>query len=313
MMTSCRIVFMGTPEFAVPTLEALHESDYHVLAVVTQPDRPKGRGRRLVPPPVKEVAKALDYPVLQPPRIKEPGFVEEMIALDPDFLIVVAYGRLLPGSFLALPRQGAINIHASLLPKYRGPAPIQWAVINGEKETGVTTMWMDEGLDTGDILLSRTVPIHPDDTAGTLQKRLAPVGALVLIDTLAQLEAGTLSGTPQSTADATYAPLLKKKDGQIDWSREARSLEAFVRGMNPWPGAFTLLSGKRLKVFLARDVGGSVREEPGTVMEGFPGDLVVATGRGKLALEEVQLESGKRLSAEEFLRGCRVSPHTKLG
>ena len=304
---------MGTPEFSVPTLKALHDSPYEVLAVVTQPDRPKGRGRRLVPPPVKEVADACGYPVLQPAGIKEAHFIEKIIELDPDMFVVVAYGRILPGSFLSLPRVGAINIHASLLPKYRGPAPIQWAIINGEDETGVTTMWMDEGLDTGDVLMSRKVPIRADDTSGTLHRRLADVGADVLIETLKRLEAGTLVGKPQDKAEATYAPLLKKKDGSIDWTKDAKSLEAFVRGMNPWPGAFTVLSGKRLKVFSAKDLEGSAKEEPGTVVEGFPGDLVVATGKGRLALKEVQLESAKRLPAEDFLRGCPLSPGTRLG
>jgi methionyl-tRNA formyltransferase len=312
-MTNYRIIFMGTPEFSVPTLKALHESQHDILAVVTQPDRPKGRGRRLVPPPAKAVAGSLGYPVHQPSRIKEHGFIETIVALDPDLFVVVAYGHILPGSFLSIPRLGAINIHASLLPKYRGPAPVQWAIINREEETGVTTMWMDEGMDTGDILLRRKVAIKPDDTCGSLLRRLGELGAEVLIETLAQLESGTLRGTPQDKTLATYAPLLKKQDGYIDWTRDAKSLEAFVRGMNPWPGAFTLLSGRRLKVFLAKALEGSGKEPPGTVLEGFPGDFVVATGRGRLALTEVQLESARRLSAEDFLRGCLVAPGARLG
>lgn len=312
-MSDYRIIFVGTPDFSVPTLHALHENRYNVLAVITQPDRPKGRGRRLVPPPVKEVANRLGYPVLQPHGIKEPRFIEKIIALDPDLFVVVAYGRILPGSFLALPRLGAINIHASLLPKYRGPAPIQWAIINREPETGVTTMWMDEGMDTGDILLSAKVAIRPDDTSGSLHRRLSEVGADLLIETLAKLKSENLLGTPQDKSGATYAPLLKKKDGHIDWSKDARSLEAFVRGMTPWPGAFTFLSGKRLKVLKATDLQGGAKEQPGTVLEGFPGDFNVATGRGILALQEVQLESAKRLPAKDFLRGCPVPPGTRLG
>jgi methionyl-tRNA formyltransferase len=312
-MNNYRIIFMGTPDFAVPALRALHESRYDILAVVTQPDRPKGRGRRMIPPAVKEVATEMGYPVLQPSKVKEPRFVEKVIAIDPDFFIVVAYGRLLPGSFLSIPRLGAINIHASLLPQYRGPAPIQWAIINGEEETGVTTIWMDEGLDTGDVLLSATVPIQPEDTTGSLSRRLAEKGGQLLIDTLAKIESEGLAGKAQDKSRATYAPLLKKEDGRIDWSKDAKSLDAFVRGMNPWPGAFTFLSGKRLKILKAKALENPAREVPGTVLEGFPDDLSIATGRGSLALLEVQLESAKRLSVRDFLRGFPVSPGTRLG
>ena len=312
-MSNYRIIFMGTADFSVPTLKTLHEHQYDVLAVVTQPDRPKGRGRRLVPPLVKEVAGKLGYTVLQPHKIKEPWFVEKIIALDPDIFVVVAYGRILPGSFLSIPRIGAINIHASLLPKYRGPAPIQWAIINREEETGVTTMWMDEGMDTGDILMSSKVPIRHDDTSGSLHRRLAEVGAHILIETLNKLQSGNLIGKPQDKLRATYAPLLKKEDGRIDWSRDAKSLEAFIRGMNPWPGAFTILFGKRLKILKAKDLEKRTKEKPGTVLEGFPGEFNVATDRGTLALKEVQLESAKRLQVKDFLRGCAVPAGTLLG
>jgi methionyl-tRNA formyltransferase len=308
-----RIIFMGTPEFAVPALKALHDNHHHVLAVATQPDRPKGRGRRIVAPPVKEVAMGYGYPVLQPAKVKEAWFLEKIIALNPDVFVVVAYGHILPESVLAIPRLGAINIHASLLPAYRGPAPIQWAIINGDQETGVTTMWMDEGMDTGDILLAAKVPIGPEDTAQTLHNRLAQVGAQRLIDTLNQLASGHLVGTPQDQSKATYAPFLKKEDGRIDWSKEAKSLDAFVRGMSPWPGAFTFHMGRRLKIFKAKYLRKGTGEKSGTVLPGFPGDLNVATGRGILALKEVQLESGKRLGIEEFLRGCPVPPGTILG
>lgn len=312
-MSSYGIVFLGTPDFSVPALKALHESQYEVLAVVTQPDRPKGRGRRLVPPPVKDVAGTLGYPVLQPFRIKDSWFIEEIIALDPDIFVVVAYGRILPGSFLSIPHIGAINIHPSLLPRYRGPAPVQWAIINGDQETGVSTMWMDEGMDTGDILLNAKVAIMPDDTSGSLHRRLAEVGAQLLIETLTKLKSGNLVGKPQDKSGATYAPLLKKEDGRIDWTRDAKSLDALVRGMNPWPGAFTFLSGKRLKVLKAKDLQKLTKEKPGTVLEGFPGEFNVATDRGILALKEVQLESAKRLPVRNFLRGCPVPAGTVLG
>ncbi len=312
-MSNYRIIFMGTPDFAVPALRRLHEEQHDILSVVTQPDRPKGRGRRLIPPPVKEVATAMGYPVLQPSKVNEPWFVERIIAMDPELFVVVAYGRLLPGSFLSIPHLGAINIHASLLPKYRGPAPIQWAIINGEDETGVTTIWMDEGLDTGDILLNARVPIRPEDTTGSLGQRLAEEGGQLLIETLAMLKSDDLAGKAQDKSRATYAPLLKKEDGRIDWSKDAKFLDSFVRGMNPWPGAFTFLSGKRLKVLKAKAVQNPTRENPGTVLEGFPDDLNVATGQGTLALHEVQLESAKRLPIKDFLRGFSVSPGTLLG
>jgi methionyl-tRNA formyltransferase len=304
---------MGTPEFATPTLKALHDSQHDVIAVVTKPDRPKGRGRRMVACPVKKLAGTLRYPVLQPTSVKEPGFVEKIIALDPDLFVVIAYGRILPGSVLAIPRLGAINIHGSVLPKYRGSAPIQWAIINGEHETGVTTMWMDEGMDTGEILLTSTVEIGPEDTFETLHHRLAEAGAQLLIETLSELKSGRLKGTPQDNSAATYAPFLRKEDGRIDWSKDAKSLDAFIRGINPWPGAFTFLFGKRLKILKAKAVHKASSEKPGTVLKGFPGELNVAAGSGMLMLKEVQLESGKRLAVEDFLRGCPVAPGIILG
>jgi len=308
-----RIIFMGTPEFAVPTLDTLHENGYEVVAVVTNPDRPKGRGRQVVASPVKTAAIAFGYPVLQPARVKESWFVEKLKGLAPDWLIVVAYGQILTGAILAIPRLGSINIHASLLPKYRGPAPIQWTIINGDDQTGVTTMWMDEGMDTGDLLLSARVLIGPEETAQTLHDRLAKEGARLLCDTLEQLVSGRLLSTPQDHSEATYAPLLKKEDGRIDWTKGASALDAFVRGMTPWPGAFTFLAGKRLRIFRARVVERETSQEPGTVLEGFPGDLEVATGREVLSLLEVQLESGKRLAVADFMRGCPVPAGTALG
>ena len=312
-MSPYRIIFMGTPEFAVPTLQTLHDNHHHVLAVVTQPDRPKGRGRVMVAPPIKDVATGYGYHVLQPAKMKEAWVRGEFMALKPDLFVVVAYGHILPASVLAIPRLGAINIHASVLPLYRGPAPIQRAIINGDEDTGVTTMWMDEGMDTGDILLTAKVPIGPEDTAQTLHDRLARVGAQCLIDTLHQLASGDLVATPQDHAKATVAPFLKKEDGRIDWSKEAKALDAFVRGMTPWPGAFTFLLGKRLKILKAKHRLRKAEQEPGTVLPGFAGELNVATGHGILVLKEVQLESGKRLEIKAFLRGCPVPPGTVLG
>lgn len=308
-----RIVFMGTPAFAVPTLEALHTHGYRVVAVVTNPDRPKGRGKRMEPPPVKKAAQVFGHRVLQPADAREPALVETLTALSPDVLVVVAYGQILTKAILDIPRLGTINVHASLLPRYRGAAPIQWAIINGEDETGVTTMWMDEGMDTGDILLSARTLIQPEDTAASLHDRLADQGASLLIDTLKRLEAGTLQPTSQDHAKATYAPMLKKQDGRIDWNRSAVALDAFVRGMYPWPGAFTVLDGKRLAVFRAKALHKKTDRVPGTVLEAFPGDLDVATGDGVLSLKEVQLESGKRLGAADFLRGHPVRAGVVLG
>ena len=307
-----RIVFMGTPEFAVPALQALHESEYPVVAVVTNPDRPRGRGRKMVSSPVKQAANRWGYDVLQPRSGKDPWLRERLETLRPDLLVVVAYGQILPSSVLKIPRVGAINIHASLLPKYRGPAPIQWAIINGDRQAGVTTMWMAEGMDTGDILLQDQVTIDPQETSGSLHRKLAEKGAKLVIETLHRLASGDLSATPQDESQVTYAPILKKEDGHIDWSRPAEAIEHLVRGINPWPGAFTFLFGKRLKVFSAEARKRQVPERPGTVLEGFPGDLEVSAGEGVLLLKEVQFESGKRLSADAFVRGCPVPPGTTL-
>jgi len=312
-MDSYRIVFMGTPDFSVPTLKALHTSKHELIAAVTNPDRPKGRGRSLIASPVKETSMAMGHLVLQPKRVKEESFVEKLASLEPDLFVVVAFGQILSTAVLSIPRLGAINIHASLLPKYRGPAPIQWAVINGENTTGVTTMWMDEGMDTGDVLLKKAIPIEPTDTADSIHDSLAQEGADLLMATLSELAAGTLSRTPQDHSRATIAPMLKKKDGLIDWSKDARALDCFVRGMHPWPGAFTFFGGKRLKILAAEAVERAAQEKPGTVLDGFIGDVDVATGAGVLRLKKVHLESGKCLPIKEFLMGYQVPPGTCLG
>lgn len=306
------IIFMGTPDFAVPALKALNKSGHDVALVVTQPDRPKGRGRKVVPPPVKEVAIRLGYDVLQPASIKTDEFADRMERFKPDLFVVVAFGHILPETLLALPRIGAINIHASLLPKYRGPAPIQWAIINGERETGVTTMFMDKGLDTGDILLSAKTEITPDDTSATLHDRLAVLGADLLVRTLNGFETKDIKPVPQDHTKATYAPLLKKKDGHIDWEKPAKTLETFIRGMTPWPGAFTFHGNKRLKIFKADPVLMDVAEAPGTVIQSFPDELRVATGKGALSIKEIQGASGKRLIIKDFLRGYKLPPGTVL-
>ncbi|MDM8549780.1 methionyl-tRNA formyltransferase [Desulfobacterales bacterium HSG2] len=307
-----RIVFMGTPDFSVPALNILHENAYDVALVVTQPNRPKGRGRKLHPPPVKKAALNLGYDVIQPESVRTDEFADRVTACKPDLFVVVAFGHILPQRILEIPRLGAVNIHASLLPKYRGSAPIQWVIINGEKETGVTTMFMDKGMDTGDILLSEKIEIAPDDTSATLHDRLAIVGAELLVKTLKRFEADDIQPVPQDHAQATYAPILNKKDGRIDWKKSAEALEAFIRGVTPWPGAFTFHEDKRLKIFKAVPVLTDTDEPPGTVIRSFPDELRVATGKGVLSILEIQGASGKRLLIKDFLRGYKMPPGTIL-
>jgi methionyl-tRNA formyltransferase len=308
MTPSYRIVFMGTPEFAVPTLTRLAGSGHRVVLTVTQPDRPKGRGKAVVFPPVTSSALALGCPVLQPETVRTEAFSNTISDLAPDLLVVVAYGHVLPQRILDIPKLGAINIHASLLPRYRGPAPIQWAVINREKETGVTLMLMDKGLDTGDMLSTASLPILPDDTSGTLHDQLARLGADLLIETLKYFEVHCKNVVPQDHTQASYAPLLKKEDGHLHWQQGADDLEARIRGVTPWPGAFCFCDGKRIKIFRASRKSFPIQETPGTVLKGFSEELTVATGQDALVIHELQGESGKRLSVRDFLRGHPIAP-----
>ncbi|MDY6791293.1 MAG: methionyl-tRNA formyltransferase [Thermodesulfobacteriota bacterium] len=303
---------MGTPDFAVPSLTALHKNDYNVSLVVSQPDRPKGRGRKVVSPPVKEAAQRFGYDVIQPISLKNKDFFDTLSGLKPDMFIVVAFGHILSKNILGIPLTGAINLHASLLPKYRGPAPIQWAIINQEKETGVTTMLMDEGMDTGDILLSSKEKITKLDTSASLHDRLAVLGADLLLKTLKSFEMNNLNPAAQDHADATYAPLLTKGDGRIDWKKNAEQIACFIRGVTPWPGAFTFQDDKRLKIFSAKPIFVEVNEAPGTVLKGFPDELRIATGKGALSVIEIQGASGKRLLIKDFLMGSQMPPGTVL-
>lgn len=307
-----KVVFMGTPDFAVPALNALKEYGCNVSLVVTQPDKPKGRGRKLTPPSVKVAARELGYPVLQPDSVKTDAFFLQIKDLAPDLLVVVAFGHVLPKKILEIPVFGAINVHASLLPKYRGPAPIHWAIINGETETGVTTMLMDKGLDTGEMLLALKTPIFSNDTAETLHDRLAGLGADVLKLTFTAFRAGSMRPIPQNHAMATYAPLLTKKHGRIDWTLSAHAIERFIRGMTPWPGAYTFYDDKRLRIFRAeiRDI--ACECIPGRVMKGVSDELWVATGDGILSIMELQGSSGKRMPVGDFLRGCQIPAGTLL-
>jgi len=312
-MKSFRIVFMGTPDFAVPALEALHRSRHEIVTVVTRPDRPKGRGRKLAPPPVKVAARALGYEVGQPGCIHQPECLSFLTAQKPDLFVVIAFGRLFKPHHFAIPPHGIINVHASLLPRYRGPAPIQWAIINGDQETGVTTMQMVEELDAGDILLQARTPISNDETAATLHDRLAAMGAALLVDTLDQLADNDLQPAEQDPALVTYAPKLKKKDGRIRWDQPTAAIDAFVRGMTPWPGAFTFLGDTRLKIFKVQPALLPQPAPPGTVLAGFANEIRVATGDGALTIREIQSASSRRMATEEFLKGTNIIPGTQLG
>jgi methionyl-tRNA formyltransferase len=307
-----KIIFMGTPDFSVPALKALHKSGHQVDLVVTRPDQPSGRGKIISYSPVKKEAIKLGCEVIQPDSIKTKAFEERLSQIEPEFFVVVAFGHILPKNILAIPKIAAINIHASLLPKYRGAAPIQWAIINGEKETGVTTMLMDEGMDTGDILLGSKVGIEPDDTSETLHDRLAVIGADILIKTLNAFETGDIHPVSQDHSQATYAPSLKKSEGHIDWEKPAEKLESFIRGVTPWPGAFTFHGNMRLKIFKAKPLPINVDKPPGTVLDGFPDELWIATGEGALSILEIQAASGKRLLIKEFLKGYKITPGTIL-
>lgn len=305
-----RLVFLGTPAFAVPTLEAMVRSGHEVASVLTQPDRPRGRGQKPAPSPVKEAALALELEVYQPERVRRPEAVEYLRALDARAMVVVGYGQIIPQSVIDLAPLGIINVHASLLPKYRGAGPVQWAIVNGETRTGVTTMQIDAGLDTGAMLLKAETEIAPEETAIELGRRLAVLGADLLVETLARLEAGTFVAEKQDDQQATWAPLLKKEDGLIDWTQPAGAIHNRVRGLQPWPGAHTSFRGAPLQIWKSRVAEGAAGE-PGTVLRSRP--LLVATGDGALELLEVQLEGRKRIAAADFANGQRIAELEKLG
>lgn len=307
-----RIVFMGTPDFAVPSLEALLKSDDQVVGVVTQPDRPKGRGQEVIASPVKVVCQREGIPVLQPLKMKDPAFLDALRQWAPDVIAVTAFGRILPLVILSLPPQGCINVHGSLLPKYRGAGPVQWAIIRGERETGITTMFMAEGMDTGDMLLRETVDIRPDDTAGTLAPRLAEVGGRLLVETLRRLKAGRLTPERQDDAQATMAPLLKKEDGVIDWTLPAGDIANRVRGLSPWPGAYTFLNGERWTLWRVQASGESAGAAPGTVIKVAKDRIDVATGQGTICIMEIQPSNSRRMTVAQYVAGHRVAEGLSL-
>ena len=305
-----RIVFMGPPDFAVPSLQALIDAGHDVCAVYTQPDKPQGRKQILTAPPVKTLALEYDIPVFQPNTLKNEDEQARLRELAPEVIIVVAYGKLLPKAVLDIPPHGCINVHGSLLPRWRGAAPIQWAVIAGDEMAGVTTMQMAEGLDTGDMLLTYETKVGEKETAGELFDRLAQSGAELLTQTLVKLD--EITPRPQDDAQSCYAHMLDKQMAVIDWSKSAHEIDCLIRGLNPWPIALTTLSGERLKVFAAEKAAGN--GEPGTVLEADPKKgLTVACGEGALGLTEIQLVGGKRMKAMDFLRGHAIEVGTKLG
>lgn len=308
-----RLVFMGTPDFAVPALQTLAASRHEVVGVVTQPDKPKGRGKHLQAPPVKEAALELNIPVYQPEKVREESFVEELAQLNPDAIIVAAFGQLIPKTILDMPKYGCLNIHASLLPKYRGASPIQWAILNGDEKTGVTIMRMEEGLDTGAIYLQKEYPLDGTETGGSLFDTLSELGGPLMLEALDRLEAGTLEAVPQEEEKACYVRMLKKELGRIDWSADGRQIERYIRGLNPWPAAYTSWSGKTLKLWKAEWIAEDTDQTVGTVTGTTKTGFFVQTGNGQLLVTEIQLEGKKRMDAAAFLRGVTLQAGDSLG
>lgn len=305
-----RIIFMGTPDFAVPVLQSLINSRHEVVAVVTQPDRPKGRGKNMQFSPVKECALAHNIPVMQPVNVSVPEVIDELRAYEPELIVVVAFGQFVTKKIREMPKYGCINVHASLLPKYRGAAPIQWAVINGDKVTGVTTMRMDEGLDTGDMILKEEVELAEDETGGSLFDRLSKTGATLCVKTMEAIENGTAVYTPQDSSLATHTAKIHKELGSIDWTKPAKEIECLIRGLDPWPSAYTRLGDKTLKIWKAKVLDENTKAAPGCLAKVTKNTIWVQTGEGVLSLLEVQLEGKKRMTTESFLNGYTVEEGT---
>ncbi|MCR5665448.1 MAG: methionyl-tRNA formyltransferase [Eubacterium sp.] len=308
-----KVIFMGTPDFSVGTLKALYEAGHEIALVVTQPDKAKGRGKKMQPTPVKEMALELGLEVYQPRRVREEESIAYLKSFEPDMIVVVAFGQILPKEILEMPKYCCVNVHASLLPKYRGAAPIQWAVINGEKVSGVTTMRMDEGLDTGDMIMTQEVTLADNETGGSLFDRLAGVGADLCVRTLEAIEQGTAVFTPQNHDEATITHMIKKKDGRIDFSKSAVEIERLIRGMNPWPSAYTYLHNKMLKIWTATVTQGDDTKAPGEIIRVGSDGIEVQTTSGGLLLWDIQLEGKKAMAADAFLRGYQLEAGTILG
>lgn len=311
-----RIVFMGTPDFAVSALVSLKEAGHEILACVTQPDKPKGRGKAVLMTPVKEKALEYQIPVYQPARVRDESFQEILRELNPDVIVVAAFGQIIPRSILELPPYGCINIHASLLPKYRGAAPIQWALIDGEKETGITTMQMDEGLDTGDMLLKTTIVLDEKETGGSLHDKLSDAGAKLCVETLKRLEEGSIQPEKQGESPTEYARMLNKAMGAIDWNQDAVSIERLIRGLNPWPSAYTTWDNKTMKIWdadVTEDVPGTEDAGPGEITAVSKKDFTIKTGEKSLVIRELQIPGKKRMDAGAFLRGYPLEAGMSLG
>ncbi len=308
-----RIVYMGTPAFAAIILEGLLQDSWQISGVVTQPDRPRGRGRKVSLAPVSTVAKTREIPLLQPPQMKEAGFLKDLGDLRPDLIVVAAYGKILPAEVLSLPRLGCFNIHASLLPAYRGAGPIQQAILDGQKQTGITIFKMEAGVDTGDIIASEPLDIGPAETAGELTGRLALLAARMLTPALRNLIQGKASLKPQSHEKATFAPVFKKEDGRIDWNHPAEAICNRIRGMDPWPGAFTVLKGKRLRIWQASLEENGPSGQPGEILAVSEQGLTVQTGAGSLCIKTLQMEGKKRMQVGEFIRGNKPQTGERLG
>jgi len=307
-----RIVYMGTPDFAVGSLENLINAGHDIACVVTQPDKPKGRGKELAMSPVKEFALKKGLKVISPTKVRTKEFIEEIRSYNADAIVVVAYGRILVPEIIEMPRFGCINVHASLLPKYRGAAPIQWAIFNGDEKSGVTTMHMDNGLDTGDMLLTKEVEISKDETGGSLFDKLSVVGADLIVETLEKLEKGEIVPIPQDETKATSVSMIKKEDGLLNFSKSAKELECQVRAFTPWPSSYTFVNGKNLKVWKAWVIDKDYDVNPGTII-GVDDGIMVACKKGTLCIKELQIEGKKRMNYDDFLRGTRLSTGTVLG
>lgn len=309
-----RVIFMGTPDFATGTLEEIVKAGHEVVGVVTQPDKPKGRGKTMMPTPVKETALKYNLPVYQPRKVREPEFVELLRSLKPDVMVVAAFGQIITKEILEMPKYGCINVHASLLPAYRGAAPIQWAVINGDKESGVTIMQMDEGIDTGDMIEKAVVPIAEDETGGSLFDKLSHTGAKLCVKVLKDLEEGTAVGEKQpEESTRPYAKMIDKKMGEVDWKKSAKEIEQLIRGLNPWPSAYTKVHGKTLKLWKAKVLLETSQMKPGQIVKVTKDSLAVQTGQGMLEIQELQLEGKKRMDTSSFLRGYALAEGESLG
>ena len=309
-----RVIFMGTPDFATGTLEEIVKAGHEVVGVVTQPDKPKGRGKTMMPTPVKETALKYNLPVYQPKKVREPEFVELLRSLKPDVMVVAAFGQIITKEILEMPKYGCINVHASLLPAYRGAAPIQWAVINGDKESGVTIMQMDEGIDTGDMIEKAVVPIAEDETGGSLFDKLSHTGAKLCVKVLRDLEEGKAVRKKQPEESTTpYAKMIDKKMGEVDWKKSAKEIEQLIRGLNPWPSAYTKVHGKTLKLWKAKVLSETSQMNPGQIVKVTKDSLAVQTGQGMLEIQELQLEGKERMDTSSFLRGYALAEGESLG